>query len=54
LTIVFTGQKGKKLKSIVDFCIIVPSDNTQRIQECHILLIHMLCGVLESSFEKNR
>lgn len=54
LTIALTGKGGKKLKNKVDFCIMVPSNDTQRIQECHILLIHMLCGILETSLEKNK
>jgi D-sedoheptulose 7-phosphate isomerase len=54
LTVVFTGKGGKKLESLADFCIIIPSYDTQRIQECHILLIHMLCGVLEISLENKK
>jgi D-sedoheptulose 7-phosphate isomerase len=48
-TLVFTGEKGGKLKSISE-CICVPSSDTARIQECHIMLGHIVCGLVESSF----
>jgi len=41
-----TGRSGGKLKSIVDVCLRVPSDDTPRIQECHILLGHILCEIV--------
>src|SRR5882762_5190795 len=36
-TIALTGCTGGKLKNAVDYCICVPSNDTPRIQECHIL-----------------
>lgn len=48
-TIVLTGNSGGKLKEIADLTLIVPSENTQRIQECHITVGHILCDILEQS-----
>ncbi len=41
-----TGMGGGKLKAICP-CICVPSSETARIQECHILLGHIYCGLVE-------
>ncbi len=41
------GNKGGKLASMCDVAVIVPSDNTQRIQECHITIGHILCEIVE-------
>jgi len=46
-TAALTGRSGGKLKSIVDVCLRVPSDDTPRIQECHILLGHILSEIVE-------
>jgi D-sedoheptulose 7-phosphate isomerase len=48
-TIGLTGRTGGKLKSLVDICVCIPSDRTARIQEAHILIGHILCGVVEQS-----
>ena len=48
-TVVLTGNGGGKVKSITD-CIIVPSSRTERIQECHILIGHIVCGIVEKKF----
>ena len=47
-TIGFTGASGGQLKGLVDTLIAVPSEDTPRIQECHILAGHALCDVVES------
>lgn len=44
----FTGGTGGRVVDLVDFAIVVPSESTARIQEMHILLGHVLCGILES------
>jgi D-sedoheptulose 7-phosphate isomerase len=41
------GRDGGRLREVADPCLIVPSASTPRIQEMHITLGHMLCGVLE-------
>lgn len=48
-TIALTGASGGDLKGIVDTLIAVPSDDTPRIQECHILAGHALCDAVESA-----
>lgn len=48
-TVVFTGQTGGKLKGVCE-CVCVPSSETARIQECHILLGHILCGLVEEQY----
>ena len=47
LTIGFTGSDGGILKNAVDICLKVPSDNTPRIQECHITVGHIICSIVE-------
>lgn len=46
-TIGFLGGSGGNLKSLVDLSIIVPSENTQRIQEGHITIAHIICELVE-------
>jgi D-sedoheptulose 7-phosphate isomerase len=48
-TVGFTGSRGGKLKEAVDYCICVPSDETPRIQECHILVGHVLSQLVEET-----
>ncbi len=42
------GKDGGSSKSIVDISIIIPSNDTQRIQEGHITVAHIICGILEN------
>jgi D-sedoheptulose 7-phosphate isomerase len=46
-TIGFLGKDGGATKSLVDLAIVVPSDNTQRIQEGHITIGHIICALVE-------
>ncbi len=46
-TVGFTGASGGALKDAVDVCLCVPSDDTPRIQESHITVWHILCGLVE-------
>jgi D-sedoheptulose 7-phosphate isomerase len=46
-TIGFTGASGGRLRGVVDALVAVPSHETPRIQECHILLGHALCDYVE-------
>ena len=41
------GKEGGMIKDIVDYSIIIPCNVTARIQECHILLIHIICEIVE-------
>ena len=48
LTIALTGKSGGKLKDLADFWISVPSDDTPRVQEAHILIGHIICEQVEN------
>ena len=47
ITIAFTGITGGQLKSLSDFLINIPSADTPRIQEAHIMLGHIICQLVE-------
>jgi len=49
-TIAFTGASGGKLKPLSNFLINVPSDDTPRIQESHIMLGHIICQLVEEIY----
>ena len=46
-TIAFTGANGGQLHDIADDCICIPSDETARVQEGHIIIGHWLCEALD-------
>ncbi len=48
--IVLTGKSGGQLKEMGDVTISIPSDQTQRIQEGHLLAEHILCEMVEKTF----
>ncbi|MBP7103095.1 MAG: D-sedoheptulose 7-phosphate isomerase [Bacteroidales bacterium] len=54
LTIAMTGATGGKLKEISNTLINVPSSDTPRIQESHILIGHILCEYIESAMFTNK
>lgn len=45
----WTGDTGGKLKTLCT-CLCMPSSETARIQECHILIGHIVCGLVEKHF----
>ena len=47
-----TGAKGKKLASLCDLCILIPSDRTARIQEAHITIAHIWCEIIDAKFSQ--
>ena len=49
-TIALTGRSGKPLSDCVDLSITIPSESTQRIQEAHITIAHILCELIEAHF----
>jgi len=51
-TITFTGSTGGKLDGLADITIKIPSENTQRIQEAHIMIGQILCSIIELSILK--
>ena len=52
-TIVFTGESGGNIDGLADLTIKIPSSNTQRIQESHIMVGQILCSILEQYFMEN-
>lgn len=47
VTIGLTGRGGGAMPELCDECLVVPADATERIQEGHITIIHLLCELLE-------
>lgn len=47
--VAFTGRTGGRLKEHADLLLDIPSEDTPRIQEMHILLIHILCEIVEQA-----
>jgi D-sedoheptulose 7-phosphate isomerase len=50
ITVGFTGTSGGSLKELSDFLINVPSTDTPRIQESHIMLGHIICQLVEEKY----
>ena len=50
VTIGLTGRDGGAMKSSVDIAVVVPSDDTQRIQESHITIGHIWCELVENAY----
>src|SRR5271155_3154333 len=48
-TVAFTGCAGGKLKNAAEYCICAPSNETPRIQECHILIGHIISELVEET-----
>ena len=49
-TIAFLGKDGGKIRGIADIPIVVPGDNTARIQESHIMIGHIICELVENAY----
>lgn len=47
VTIALLGRDGGKIGGVVDYPIIIPCNITARVQECHIMLIHIICEIVE-------
>ena len=47
VTIGFSGNDGGNMKDLCKYNLIIPSDNTARIQEAHILVGHIICKLIE-------
>jgi D-sedoheptulose 7-phosphate isomerase len=50
ITIALTGDSGGQMKSLSDYLLNVPSTDTPRIQESHILLGHIICQLVEEKY----
>lgn len=49
ISVGLTGETGGRMAEICDYCIKVPSSETPRIQESHILIGHIICAVVEEA-----
>jgi D-sedoheptulose 7-phosphate isomerase len=52
-TVGFTGITGGALKAVSDYLLNIPSADTPRIQESHILLGHIICQLVEEKYFSN-
>jgi len=46
-TVWLLWKSGGKLKDMMDYALIVPSNNTPRIQECHMTIYHTICETID-------
>jgi len=44
-----TGRNSAKMEKLCDYCLAVPSQDTPRIQESHIMLGHIICDIIEKA-----
>ena len=49
-TLGFSGRDGGSMNDVCDVNLVVPSDNTPRIQEMHILFGHTICQIIDDNF----
>jgi D-sedoheptulose 7-phosphate isomerase len=47
ITVAFTGETGGKMKDSAKYLVNIPSKDTPRIQECHMILGHTICELVE-------
>ncbi len=52
ITAGFTGETGGKMKDLCDYLVNVPSKDTPRIQESHIMIGHIICQLVEEELFK--
>lgn len=52
-TISLLGRDGGRCRDISDMAIVVPSDDTARIQESHIMIGHIICDIVEKMLFEN-
>lgn len=52
ITVGFTGESGGKMRSLCDHLINIPSADTPRIQESHIMVGHIICQLVEEKYFK--
>jgi len=50
MTLGFSGKEGGKMNNVCDLNLVIPSDDTPRIQEMHILIGHILCQAVDDAF----
>lgn len=49
-TVGLTGKTGGAMCEVSDINIVIPSNDTARIQEMHILIIHIICQIIDNAF----
>lgn len=49
ITVAMTGETGGKMKEMADYLLNVPSTDTPRIQESHIMIGHIICEIVEAT-----
>jgi len=54
ITVGFTGESGGQLRTVSDYLLNIPSTDTPRIQECHMLLGHIICQLVEEKYFANK
>ena len=50
-TAALLGNDGGEIGNVVDYSLVVPCKVTARVQESHILLIHIMCELIEMNIE---
>ncbi|VAX24642.1 Phosphoheptose isomerase 1 [hydrothermal vent metagenome] len=50
ITVCLLGKDGGPMKDLADIAIVVPSNDTPRIQEAHIMIAHLVCEMVEKEF----
>jgi D-sedoheptulose 7-phosphate isomerase len=51
-TVGFSGRKGGEFNELCDINLVVPAEDTARIQEMHIVIGHIICHLIDLSFSK--
>ncbi len=54
ITVGLTGAGGGKMKDICDYLVNIPSNDTPRIQESHIMVGHIICQLVEEELFKTK
>jgi D-sedoheptulose 7-phosphate isomerase len=52
ITVGLSNKNGGKMKNLCDYCICIPSKNTARVQEAHIMIGHIICAIVEKKLFK--
>ena len=52
-TIGFSGRDGGEMNDLCDVNLVVPSEDTPRIQEMHIVIGHIICHLIDQAFNEN-
>lgn len=53
VTAAFLGRQGGSIRTLVDHAVVIPAQDTARIQECHITLGHILCELVEAGLAQD-